>query len=156
MTVLAFPPRVLQGDCIDILGRFAPASVDFALTDPPYLVRYQSRDGRRVRNDDNAAWLHPAFAQIHRVLKPGSYCVSFYGWNHVDRFVAAWRAAGFRIVGHLVFRKRYASGGKLLRYSHECAYLLAKGSVTPPRQLCQFLLCPFLLCLFPAIHEFML
>jgi hypothetical protein len=76
--------------------------------------------------------LHPAFAQIYRVLKPGSYCVSFYGWNRVDRFVAAWSAAGFRIVGHLVFRKRYASGGKLLRYSHECAYLLAKGNVMPP------------------------
>lgn len=134
MTKLALPPRnaVLHGDCIDILGTFASASVDFALTDPPYLVRYKSRDGKRVRNDDNAAWLRPAFAQIHRVLKPGSYCVTFYGWKRVDRFVAAWSTAGFRIVGHLVFRKQYASGGKLLRYSHECAYLLAKGNVTPP------------------------
>jgi adenine-specific DNA-methyltransferase len=134
MTKLASPPRnaVLHGDCIDILGNFAPASVDFVLTDPPYLVRYESRDGKRVCNDDNSAWLHPAFAQIYRVLRSGSYCVSFYGWNRVDRFVAAWSAAGFRIVGHLVFRKQYASGGKLLRYSHECAYLLAKGNVMPP------------------------
>ena len=131
---IELPPHnsVLHGDCIDILGNFAPASVDFVLTDPPYLVRYESRDGQRVRNDDNAAWLRPAFAQIYRVLKPASYCVSFYGWNRVDRFVTAWNAAGFRIVGHLVFRKQYASGGKLLRYSHECAYLLAKGNVMPP------------------------
>lgn len=136
MTKLALPPRnaVLHGDCIDILGNFVPGSVDFVLTDPPYLVRYESRDGKRVRNDDNAAWLHPAFAQIYRVLRPGSYCVSFYGWNRVDRFFEAWHAAGFRIVGHLVFRKQYASGGKLLRYWHECAYLLAKGNVMPPRQ----------------------
>jgi site-specific DNA-methyltransferase (adenine-specific) len=134
MTNPALPPRnaVLHGDCIDILSKFASASVDFVLTDPPYLVRYVSRDGKRVRNDDNSSWLHPAFAQIYRVLRPGSYCVSFYGWNRVDRFVAAWGAAGFRIVGHLVFRKPYASGGKLLRYSHECAYLLAKGNVMPP------------------------
>jgi DNA modification methylase len=136
MTELASPPRnaVLHGDCIDILRSFKPASVDFVLTDPPYLVRYQSRDGKRVYNDDNAAWLEPAFAQISRVMKSGTYCVSFYGWNRVDRFVAAWNAAGLRIVGHLVFRKRYASSGKLLRYSHECAYLLAKGNVMPPSQ----------------------
>jgi adenine-specific DNA-methyltransferase len=136
MTRLASAPQnsILHGDCIDILGGITAASVDFVLTDPPYLVRYESRDGKRVRNDDNSAWLHPAFAQIYRVLKPGSYCVSFYGWNRVDRFVAAWSAAGFRIVGHLVFRKKYASGGKLLRYTHECAYLLAKGNVVPPSQ----------------------
>jgi DNA modification methylase len=134
MTELKAPSRnaVLHGDCISILDGITPASVDFVLTDPPYLVRYVSRDGKRVRNDDNAAWLHPAFAQIYRVLKPASYCVSFYGWNRVDRFIDAWSSAGFRIVGHLVFRKQYASGGRLLRYSHECAYLLAKGSVTAP------------------------
>ncbi len=64
MTKLASPPRnaVLHGDCINILGNFSSASVDFVLTDPPYLVRYASRDGKRVCNDDNAAWLHPAFA----------------------------------------------------------------------------------------------
>jgi len=136
MTELASPPRnaVLHGDCIDILRSFTPASVDFVLTDPPYLVRYQSRDRKRVHNDDNSAWLEPAFTQIYRVMKFGSYCISFYGWNRVDRFVAAWNAPGFRIVGHLVFRKQYASSGKLLRYSHECAYLLAKGNVTPPSQ----------------------
>ena len=134
MNELATPSRnaVLHGDCISVLGGLKAASVDFVLTDPPYLVRYQNRDGKRVHNDDNAAWLQPAFAQIYRVLRPGSYCVSFYGWNRVDRFFAAWHAAGFRIVGHLVFRKQYASGGKLLRYWHECAYLLAKGNVMPP------------------------
>jgi DNA modification methylase len=135
MTKLTAPPQnaIVQGDCINVLSTFAPNSVDMVLTDPPYLVRYQSRDGQRVRNDDNSAWVEPAFKQIYRVLKFGSYCVSFYGWNRIDRFFAAWNAAGFRAVGHLVFRKQYASGGKLLRYSHECAYLLAKGGVAPPR-----------------------
>ena len=69
---------------------------------------------------------------MHRVLKPDGFCVSFYGWNKVDLFVDAWRAAGFRIVGHRVFRKRYASSSRFLRYEHEQAYLLAKGEVAPP------------------------
>ena len=46
--------------------------------------------------------------------------------------MAAWRAVGFRIVGHLVFRKTYASSVRLLRYQHEMAYLLAKGSPKQP------------------------
>jgi site-specific DNA-methyltransferase (adenine-specific) len=74
----------------------------------------------------------PSFAEMHRVLKPGSFCLSFYGWNHADKFIAAWRAAGFRIVGHVVFRKRYASSSGFLRYEHESAYLLAKGDAQLP------------------------
>jgi site-specific DNA-methyltransferase (adenine-specific) len=107
------------------------ASVDFILTDPPYLVNYRSRDGRRVQNDNATAWLKPAFAEMERVLKPGRFCVSFYGWNRVELFAEAWREAGFRMVGHLVFRKRYASSQRFLRYHHEAAYLLAKGDVSP-------------------------
>jgi site-specific DNA-methyltransferase (adenine-specific) len=108
------------------------ASADFILTDPPYLVRYRSRDGKTIRNDDNDAWLKPAFAEMYRVLKPGTFCLSFYGWNVADKFITAWRAAGFRIVGHIVFRKRYASSVRFVRYEHECAYLLAKGDVEVP------------------------
>jgi hypothetical protein len=45
-----------------------------------------------VINDDNGAWLQPAFTQMYRLLKPGSFCVSFYGWSKADRFIAAWRS----------------------------------------------------------------
>jgi site-specific DNA-methyltransferase (adenine-specific) len=125
---------IIHGDCVEALATLDPASVDFTLTDPPYLVNYQSRDGRSVVNDADSHWLCPAFAQIHRVLKPASFCVSFYAWNRVHLFMDAWRSAGFRPVGHLVFRKRYASSARFLRYEHEAAYLLAKGDVQLPAQ----------------------
>ena len=118
---------VTCGDCIDVMPHMPSRSIDFVLTDPPYLVRYHDRSGRRVINDDNDTWLKPAFVQIHRVLKPDSLCVSFYGWNKTDVFITAWREAGFRIAGHIVFRKRYASSARHLSYTHEQAYLLAKG-----------------------------
>jgi DNA modification methylase len=123
---------VIHGDCIALMGRMESESVDFILTDPPYITHYRSRDGRTVTNDDNGRWLRPAFEQMYRLLKNGSFCVSFYGWNKADLFISAWRAAGFRIVGHIVFRKKYASSTRFLRYQHEQAYLLAKGDATPP------------------------
>ena len=69
---------------------------------------------------------------MFRLLKPGSLALSFYGWNRVDLFFDAWKAAGFSVVGHLVFRKRYASSSRFFEYRHESAYLLAKGDAKPP------------------------
>jgi DNA modification methylase len=126
--------NIILSDCIDAMAKLEPASVDFVLTDPPYLIDYRGRDGRTVTNDNNTRWLRPAFSQIHRALKPASFCVSLYAWNRVQLFMTAWRDAGFRAVGHIVFRKRYASSARFLRYEHEVAYLLAKGDVVPPAQ----------------------
>ena len=85
---------VLHGDCVEIMRGMQPASIDFVITDPPYITRYSARDGRSVANDDNARWLKPAFAQMHRLLKSAAFCVSFYGWNKADLFIDAWRSAG--------------------------------------------------------------
>ena len=130
MTVLR--NTIINADCLSVLPQLPAGSANFILTDPPYLARYTSRDGRTVANDDNDAWLKPAFAGMYRALQRDGFCVSFYGWPHADRFMGAYRAAGFRVVGHFVFPKRYTSAEKFLRYQHECAYLLAKGNPKPP------------------------
>jgi adenine-specific DNA-methyltransferase len=130
--ISSFVNRVILGDCIAVMGTMPPGSVDFIATDPPYLVDYTSRDGRSIANDATDAWLLPAFAQMSRVLKSDHFALSFYGWNRVDRFFAAWKAAGFRAVGHLVWVKRYASNKRYVGYSHESAYLLAKGNPPQP------------------------
>lgn len=122
---------VTCGDCIDVMAHLPRACVDCILTDPPYGVRYRDRRGRRIRNDDALDWLPPAFAQMHRVLKADAVCVSFYGWNGADAFLGAARSAGFRVAGHLVFPKPYASASGLVRYCHEQAFVFAKGN--PPR-----------------------
>jgi site-specific DNA-methyltransferase (adenine-specific) len=126
--------RILHGDCIQVMGQLPARSIDFILTDPPYLVNYCDREGRSIQNDNNADWLEPAFREAYRVLKPHSFMVSFYAWNRTDKFLAAWRSAGFYVVGHMVFRKRYASKSRFLRYQHEQAYLLAKGRPALPEK----------------------
>jgi DNA modification methylase len=125
------PDTILQGDCTNVMRRLANHSADFVLTDPPYLCNYRSRDGETVRNDRKGDWIYPAFRQIHRLLKPDSFCVSFYGWHKADEFISAWRRAGFKIAGHIVFQKQYASSARFLQYTHEQAYLLVKGEPSP-------------------------
>jgi adenine-specific DNA-methyltransferase len=125
---------LFNGDCLDILPIIPDGLIDFVLTDPPYLVNYQDRSGRSIANDVSSDWLEPAFAEIFRVLRQDALCVSFYGWNRVDQFFHAWKSAGFRVVGHLVFTKRYASKARFVEYRHEAAYLLAKGSPALPER----------------------
>lgn len=141
-TISAIINTVQHGDCIEVMRRMPSRSVDFILTDPPYLVRYKDRSGRSIANDDNADWLEPAFGEIFRVLKNDSLAVSFYGWTQTDRFMSAWRAAGFRIAGHIVFRKKYASRSRFVSYTHESAYVLAKGRpalpANPPADVIDF------------------
>ena len=101
--------RVLEGDCTQVLRLLPSESVDLVVTDPPYFVRYRDKMGRTIANDDDPANVLGAFADVYRLLKPNTFCISFYGWNKVDAFFTAWRRAGFQPVGHLVWHKGYAS-----------------------------------------------
>ena len=126
--------KVILGDCQKVLRQLPDASVDMVLTDPPYLVRYTDRGGRSIVNDDNSRWIFPAFAEIFRVMKPDSYCVSFYGWSKLSRFLTAWQEIGFRPFGHFVWVKHYASCTRHTKMKHEQAYLLAKGNPPLPKE----------------------
>src|SRR5262249_11665913 len=98
----------------------------------PYIVNYRDRSGRSLANDDNDGWLKPAFREMHRVLRPDSLCVSFYGWDKVDLFMSAWKSAGFTVAGQIIFRKSYPSKSRYLESGHERAFLLAKGRPALP------------------------
>jgi site-specific DNA-methyltransferase (adenine-specific) len=129
-----FINSIKQGDCIQVMRQMPANSVDFILTDPPYLVNYRDRDGRTIQNDAKADWLKPAMKEAYRVLKQNRVAVMFYGWTKVDAFFEAWKEAGFQPVGHIVFRKTYSSKSRFFNYQHEQAYLLAKGRPPLPKQ----------------------
>lgn len=122
--------RICHGDCLQVLPTLETGSIDFCLTDPPYLCNYRGRwDGDRgmIVGDKDPSWLAPSFSEIFRVMKNNSFCVSFYGWPHADLFVGLWKQLGFRLVSHLAFVKNVWGLGRFTRGQHETAYLLAKG-----------------------------
>ena len=83
--------EVVQGDCTRVLRQLPDSFVDLVVTDPPYGVRYQDSKGRTIANDDDPNRILGAFADLHRVLKPNSICISFYGWGQVDTFFRSWQ-----------------------------------------------------------------
>ena len=125
--LLPYLDRVTHGDCIAVLAKLPPACVDLVVTDPPYLVGYRERNGRPVGNDDNDAWLLPAFRAVARVMRAHSLCASFYGWPHADRFLSVWKTCGLRPVSHLVWLKSYTCRAGYTHTRHETGYLLAKA-----------------------------
>ena len=129
--------RVLHGDSLMLLPSIPDASIDFVLTDPPYLVDYVGRwDGprRKIVGDGEPSWVRPAFEHIHRVLREDAFCVTFYGWPHADIFVGTFKELGFRPVSHLAFVKNVWGLGRFTRGQHETALLLAKGKPPIPEE----------------------
>jgi DNA modification methylase len=74
----SLPPKtVLHGDFISTMRSLPANSIDFILTDPPYLVRYKDREGRSIQNNSNSDWFLPASAEAYRVLKQDLFIISF-------------------------------------------------------------------------------
>lgn len=97
-----------HGDCLEVLPILPSESVDFVLTDPPYLVGYRGRwDGAKtqIAGDDDPSWLRPAFTEIWRLMKP---------------------------VSHLAFVKRQWGLGRFTWSGYETAFLQSKGHLPKP------------------------
>lgn len=126
---------IWHGDCRQVLKAMPADSVDLVVTDPPYGVDWQSNRRNvkleKIINDDSVDWLEEAFAEVFRVMKPNTLCMSFYGWPQADAFVSAWRRCGFELKSHIVWVKNTFGLGWFTRGQHEQAYLLTKGS--PPK-----------------------
>ncbi|UIV22956.1 DNA methylase (plasmid) [Escherichia coli] len=114
------------------MARIPDNAIDFILTDPPYLVGFRDRSGRTIAGDVMMTGCNLPAMKCTAYSK-NALMVSFYGWNRIDRFMAAWKRAGFSVAGHLVFTKNYTSKSAYVAYRHECAYILAKGSPARPR-----------------------
>ena len=130
--------QVLQGDCVAILPTLPPDTFDSCVTDPPYhltsiVKRFgatavgddtQTSDRSRRRADGYArlatgfmgkkwdgsdvAFRPETWAEVLRVLKPGSHLFAFGGTRTYHRLACAIEDAGFEIRDQ--FAWTYASG----------------------------------------------
>ena len=84
-------PRLLRGDCVEVLRGLAENSVDAVVTDPPYGLAFM---GKKWDYDVPGV---EVWRECLRVLKPGGYLLAFAGTRTQHRMAVNIEDAGFEI-----------------------------------------------------------
>jgi len=82
-----------HGDCITKMNSMSDGTVDLIVTDPPYLMDYQSNmrvktpKFEKIAGDvDGYQLIRDYFSECSRILKNNTHIYSFCSWHHVDFF----------------------------------------------------------------------
>jgi DNA modification methylase len=104
--------RLLEGDCLEVLGELEPESVDAIVTDPPYGIGFQHErwDSAAIReaaaraghdrlspNEAFEAWCRMWATECRRVLKPGAFLAAFGSPRTYHRLACGVEDAGLEI-----------------------------------------------------------
>jgi DNA modification methylase len=115
--------RLLEGDCLEVLGELEPESVDAIVTDPPYGIGFQHErwDSAAIReaaaraghdrlspNEAFEAWCRIWATECRRVLKPGGFLAAFGSPRTYHRLSCGVEDAGMEIRDTLMWL--YAEG----------------------------------------------
>src|SRR6478752_155834 len=115
--------RLLEGDCLEVLGELEPESVDAIVTDPPYGIGFQNEhwDSSALReaaaragherlspNQAFEAWCRIWAEGCRRVLKPGGFLAAFGSPRTFHRLVCGIEDTGLEIRDTLMWL--YAEG----------------------------------------------
>ena len=108
--------NLLHGDCFELFQNIPDESVDMILTDPPYVMSFQS-DYRKtkyekIKGDSNLDWLGDFVNEIYRVSKPNTAHYVFCSFHHVDKFKQAIENK-FKVKNILTWVKNNTSMGDL-------------------------------------------
>ena len=124
---------IYQGDCLRLLPRVGTETVDLILTDPPYGIRYSSRNGTTVAGDRHPYiwWLHEAA----RVLKEDGGLLCFCRWDVLDAWRTAIQFADLTVRSCIVWDKQSHGMGNTKQAfapKHElCLWATKKGFAFP-------------------------
>lgn len=95
---------LLQGDCVEILKTLPSNSIDAIVCDPPYGIRFMSKEWDDAGDGPAQQEWHRQWAvEAIRALKPGGYLVAFGGTRTYHRLASAVEDAGFEIRDSLIW-----------------------------------------------------
>lgn len=89
--------EIIQGDCIEVMKEFPENSIDSVVTDPPYGLSYMGRNWDEFNPKSYQNFCEEWGKEIYRVLKPGSFVLSFSGTRTYHRMATGLEDAGFEI-----------------------------------------------------------
>jgi len=85
--------KVIHWDCLEVLRRATPNSIDAIITDPPYELWFMGKlwDSTGIANNVEL------WKECLRVLKPGGHLLAFSGTRTYHRMASAIEDAGFEV-----------------------------------------------------------
>lgn len=127
-------PRLVLGNCLDVMAGLEEESIDLTVTSPPY-------DNLRTYNGNNAQWSESVWkvviAELYRVTKPGGVVVwvvsdkTLKGSETGTSFKQALHAieCGFNLHDTMIYHKNNPTPMKGSRYqqSFEYMFVFSKG-----------------------------
>jgi site-specific DNA-methyltransferase (adenine-specific) len=92
--------QLLLGDCVVRMRGLPAASVDEIVSDPPYGLRFMSKDFDDLGDGAQQRLWHKDWCEAaYHVLKPGGHVQAFSGTRTFHHMAHALVAAGFELVG---------------------------------------------------------
>jgi len=126
--------RLLEGDCLEVLGTLEPESVDAIVTDPPYGIGFQHErwDSAAIReaaaragyerlspNEAFEVWCRIWATECRRVMKPGAFLAAFGSPRTYHRLACGVEDAGLEVRDTLMWlyaegmsKSRHYAGGR--------------------------------------------
>ena len=124
--------KLYQGDCLEIMGGIKDKSIDLIVTDPPYLMNYQSNRRKKedrfdkIKNDKgNYMLIQDYLEECHRIMKDNTAIYCFCSWHNIDFFKNEFEKH-FKLKNILVWNKNNHGTGDL------------KGSYAPKHEFILF------------------
>ena len=124
--------KLYQGDCLEVMDGIKDKSVDLIVTDPPYLMDYQSNRRKKedrfdkIKNDKgNYMLIQDYLEECHRIMKDNTAIYCFCSWHNIDFFKNEFEKY-FKLKNILVWNKNNHGTGDL------------KGSYAPKHEFILF------------------
>ena len=86
---------IITGDCQEVLSNYGENHFHACITDPPY--------GMGMDDWDHTVPPVELWREVYRVLKPGSFCLSFCSPQLYHRMAVAVEDAGFNIQDQIMW-----------------------------------------------------
>ncbi len=134
--------HIWQDDCIKGMSKLEEKCIDIVVTDPPYLINYQSSRRKTkfstIQNDDNSCFIEAYLKECYRVMKDNTAIYCFCSWHHVNLFQSIFTNY-FKLKNILIWVKNnhgsgdlkgsYAPKYEMILYGHKGRALLQQKRI---------------------------
>ena len=111
--------KIYNDDCLKIMSNIENLSIDLVITDPPYLMNYQSNRRKKedrfekIKNDkDNYELIQKYFQECYRIMKDNTAIYCFCSWHNIDFFKQEFEKY-FKLKNIIVWNKNNHGTGDL-------------------------------------------